>query len=157
MKKTILLFFSLIFILCTSCAPKYTTDVPIDDLSEIAMLSLDSKTAFVQAEKEFLDGYFQTPDSVFARRIYYASDGNNLDEFGIFYTTDPERLEELLEDYLDDCLEENESFYNSYIPEQTPKLRDAEVERYGNCVVYAILSKNDEKSLFRAIEETLRV
>lgn len=157
MKKIGLLILVIALMFCVACAPRYTTDIPLADVCEIAMLSLDSESSFVQAEKEFLDGYFQMPDSVFERRIYYASDGNNLDEFGIFYTTEPERLEELLEDYLNDCLEENEAFYNSYIPEQTPKLRDAEVEVFGNCVAYAILSKNDEKAFFRAIDETLRI
>ena len=157
MKKIVLFLLMLTQLLCVSCAPRYTTEIPMEDLCEAALLSLDPNTSFVQAEKGFLDGYFQTPDSVFEHRIYYATDGNNLDEFGIFYTTEPKRLEELLDNYLDDCLAENESFYNSYIPEQTPKLRDAEVEVYGNCVAYAILSKQDEKAFFRVIEETLRV
>ena len=157
MKKIFLCCLIFALILCTSCAPKYTTDISMQDLAESVIVSLDPNVSFVRAEAEYLNGYFSMPGSVFNHRIYYAADGNNLDEFGIFYTTQPELLEDHLEDYLDECLEENQSFYDSYIPEQTPKLRDAEVRVFGNCVAYGILSKEDQKAFFDTIDETLRV
>ena len=50
-----------------------------------------------------------------------------------------------------------ETWYDSYIAQETPKLRDAEVKVFGNYAVYAIASKEDRAAFFDAVENALRV
>ncbi|MBQ9760097.1 MAG: DUF4358 domain-containing protein [Clostridia bacterium] len=157
MKKALTLCLTLTLLALSACAPKYTTDIPIYDVADRAIASIDPNVHYVRADRGYLDGYFPLSEEASAQEIYYATDGNNLDEFGIFYTDDPDDLADDLRDYLDDCLEENRTFYDSYIPEETPKLRDAEVRTFGNCVAYAILSPSHKKAFFDTLDETLRV
>ena len=81
-----------------------------------------------------------------------------MDEFGIFHVTDgnAEDLETELEDYLEESYEQNKDWYDSYMPEETPKLRDAQVKVFGNYVVYVILSEADCEAAFEAVEKALK-
>lgn len=158
MKRILFLFLTVSILFCSACnTPKYRTDFPIYDLADQAIDALNPDIQYVRADRNYLDGYFPLSQSVTEQEIYFASDGNNLDEFGIFYTDDPDDLAEDLRDYLEDSFEENKSFYDSYIPEQTPKLRDAEVRVFGNCVAYAILAKEHRDSFFSTIEKNLKI
>ena len=156
MKRICSLFLAMLSLFAVGCSTKYRTDVPVYELANLALEGIDDSIRFVRAEQNYLDGYLPTDSLSSSREIYFAADGNRLDEFGIFYSDRPRELKDELEDYLEDTLEENRSFYDSYIPEETPKLRDAEVRSFGDCVVYAILSPEHKKELFRRIEEDLR-
>ena len=97
------------------------------------------------------------------QRFYYASyigETENIDEFGVFHVTDgnADAMEALLrEKYLTPCYEKNREFYNSYIPNETSKLRDAKVKVFGNYVVYAIMSAQDRNTLFNAVRDELEM
>ena len=85
-----------------------------------------------------------------------ATGGDCIDEYGILHTDiDIEGAERLIREYLARSYEENRAFYDSYIPAETPKLRDAQVRVYGDYVVYAILSPADRDRLFDRIEACL--
>jgi len=62
----------------------------------------------------------------------------------------------LLQGYLQKRYTENQEWYNSYMPTETPKLRDAEVRIYGNCVVYAVLSSEQRTAFFAECEKLLK-
>ena len=64
-------------------------------------------------------------------------------------------MAKLLRDYLAQAYEDNRVWYDSYMPEETPKLRDAEVKVFGNYVVYAIYSSADKATLFDAVKAAL--
>ena len=64
-------------------------------------------------------------------------------------------MENHLVSYLSKSFEKNREFYDSYIPEETAKLRDAEVRRFGNYVAYAILDRDSKSRFFSAIEDKL--
>lgn len=156
MKKMHLFAGVIALLLCfTSChmQKSYRNDVPIREITEDVIE--DADTEFKRAEDAYLGAYIPDRSHIREQEIYFASDGNNLDEFGIFYSEHPKELAAELNQYLASTLEENESFYNSYIPEEVPKLRDAEVRTFGNYVAYAILSGKDRKSFFSTVEDEL--
>ena len=134
----------------------YTNELRAEELARDVQNAL-SDTAFLSADVDYLADYFQMPDGMSDYKICFASDGNNLNEFGIWHTANgtPKEIKLLMEGYLKDSLERNQSFYDSYIPGETPKLRDAEVRVYGNYVAYAILNDADRKIFFNTVEQDL--
>ena len=159
--KRILLALTVLSLLLSSSACKknnYRDDLSVNVLSGIAIASLGD-TDYSTADDGFLDDYFQTPDYVKESIICFATEGNNLNEFGIYRVPDGNaaQMKDLLEKYLTDSYEKNQSWYDSYIPEETPKLRDAEVKVFGNYVVYAIFSQEGRNKIFATVEETLAV
>lgn len=153
-------FFSFLTALClllTACGSKvtYTNTLSSEELSAKACKTLNS-TDFLPADSSYLSDYIDL-SHLPSGSILFAAEGNNLDEFGIWHlpTEQVGEVKNLLESYLDESLERNRSFYDSYIPEETPKLRDAEVRVFGNYVVYAILSERDRNLLFQTVKNAL--
>lgn len=143
----------------TACSKKYADDVSVGDLSDAVFEVLSGELSdYSTADKGYLDDYMTIPDYVTEYTVRFSTAGNNLDEFGIFHVTDgsAEDLETELEDYLEESYEQNKDWYDSYMPEETPKLRDAQVKVFGNYVVYAILSEADCTAAFEAVEKALK-
>lgn len=132
------------------------------DTAQIAK-ALSEKTpiesAWINEDQTFIKEYTALPDFVKSSAIYYAQNTNNLDEFGVFWVETGKakmlRLQ-LAEEYLKKRYDENLSWYNSYMPAETPKLRDAEVRVYGDCVVYAILSAEKRTAFFDECDKLLK-
>lgn len=158
MKKIAILMLSLCLLFAAvSCGKSvYRDDLAVSSLANHVMESLAKTDGYVVREKG-LDSYFTTPEYVTEFAIRHAQDTNNIDEIGIWHVTDgnADAMKALLSGYLKESLEKNETFYNSYIPEETPKLRDAEVRVFGNYVAYAILSASDRSAFFSALETEL--
>lgn len=159
MKKLFSLLLSLALLLSLSaCARKqYADDKAGATLVEEALRDLHDGVTYLSADADYLDDYFTLPDYVKDTALRHASDAGNLNEVGVFHLP-PERVGEmkaLLEGYLSDALESNQAWYDSYIPEETPKLRDAEVRSFGNYVAYAILDAKDRKAFFDSVEQSL--
>ncbi len=163
MKKITSLFVTALILFsfgsCNSKRISYSDEYPCDELSEKALDSFDSQTSYTTADEMFLTDYFKTPSYVTDSVIRFASDSGNLNEIGIFHTTDGNAtpMADLLKAYLLQSYERNHAWYASYIPAETPKLRDAEIRIYGNYVVYAILSKDSKNLLFRSLDDQLRL
>ena len=158
MKRFLPILISLTLLLTLASCKKenYRDDLPVNALSGTVIVSL-SDADYSTADDGFLDDYFQTPDYVKEKIICFANEGNNLNEFGIYHVTEgnAEQMKSILEKYLTDSYERNQSWYDSYIPEETPKLRDAEVKVFGNYVVYAIFSQEGRATIFATVEEML--
>lgn len=174
MKRIILLVLSLTLLLSiTACkketesdapsapnhtpAPVFADDLQTSALAEDARLALNDAAIYMTAGEGYLNDYFTMPDYVTDMTILFAADASNLNELGVFHVP-AEKVAEtkvLLEGYLDTALEKHQGWYDSYIPEETPKLRDAEVKVFGNYVVYAIFDANGRKAVFENIEKNL--
>jgi len=158
MKRILLILTALMLLFSASACNKtnYRDDLPVNALSGSVISSL-ADTDYSTADEGFLDDYFQTPDYVRESIVCFATEGNNLNEFGIYRVTDGNaaQMKEVLEKYLSDSYTKNQSWYDSYIPEETPKLRDAEVKVFGNYVVYAIFSQEGRNTVFATVEEML--
>ena len=161
MKKITLVLLSLLLLVSAlSCASaKYVDDKSVSDLASAAFAKVNDSIPYSVAEKGFLDDYFETPSYVTDSMIQFATDGNNLNEFGFYHVTDGNTaaMEALLKDYLKRSYEKNQAWYDSYIPAETPKLRDAQVKVFGNYVVYAIASEKDRNAMCDAVDEILKL
>ena len=145
-----------------SCFHAYSfgDSIMISEITEEILDELDSPLPYLVDNTGFTDEYFTLPDYVTDHAVLYTGEVNNVDEFGIFHVTsgNAEAMEALLrESYLAASYEKNREFYDSYIPNETPKLRDAEVKRFGNYVVYAIMSAADRNTLFNAVRDELEM
>ena len=140
-----------------SACNSYADDIDTDNLATVGLNALSDGIDYVEADDDFLDDYFQNPAWVTDSEIYLAPTASNINQVGVYHVQDghAEELEAMLAEYLKKSYEENGNWYNSYIPKETPKLRDAEVKRFGNYVTYAILNQTDREVFFGAIEKAL--
>ena len=163
--KRILAVCLLLLSLCalTACgAREYRDDVDVTALAERVTEALNKKTdlplRYAKDDTGFLSDYFKTPDYIADHAVLYAVSTNNLNEIGVWRVKEGHAAELaalLRTDYLKASLEKNSAWYDSYIPMETPKLRDAEVRVYGNYVVYAILNAEDREIAFETVEKLL--
>lgn len=148
---------SLLMLFSLSACNNYADDIDPDDLATAGLNALADGIDYVEADDGFLDDYFTEPAWVTDSEIYLAPTASNINQVGVYHVQDghAEELESILSDYLKRSYETNANWYNSYIPKETPKLRDAEVKRFGNYVAYAILNQSDRDIFFGTIEKAL--
>ena len=149
------------FVLMLSACAKteYKQDVNTIKMAMHLSQKVPTESSWVIENENFLKEYIAIPESVRELQIYYAQNTNSLDEFGIFEVARDQTKEvrKLIEkEYLQKRYEENREWYDSYMPAETPKLRDAEVRVYGNCVAYAILSPEQRAAFFAECERLLK-
>lgn len=145
----------------SSCGGKMGNKKEIDTAKIASTLSQKTPTdsKWINEDQTFLKEYTLLPKFVKSSAIYYAQDTNNLDEFGVFWIEEGKAKavrQQIAEDYLKKRYNENLDWYNSYMPTETPKLRDAEVRIYGDCVVYAILSSARKTAFFAECDKLLK-
>lgn len=146
-------------LLLGSCHKKgvYTDELSAKEVADGAVSAME-EASLLSAERDYLDDYILVPEGMTDREIRFSSNGNNLDEIGVWHvpTGETERIHALLEEYLNRSLERNRAFYDSYIPQETAKLRDAEVKTFGNYVVYAIMNEGDRSAFFESVSKILQ-
>ena len=154
---TALLVLTLLLSLSACSGGSWRDDVATDTLIDTGLTALADGVNYVDVEDDFLDAYFTRADWIVSFDIRIAEIASNLNQVGIYHVQEghANEMKEQLAAYLSKSLEQNQAWYDSYIPEETPKLRDAEVKVYGNYVVYAILSTDDRATFFGAIESAL--
>lgn len=148
----------LLFSLASCQNTNYRNDAKVSDLAVTATDSLKDGVEYRTADEGYLDDYFETPAYVLSYTVRFAADTNNLNEIGIYHVEDgkADEMAKLLEDYLSDQLARNQTWYDSYIPQEVPKLRDAQVKVFGNYAVYVILNQKDRSTALDAIESALQ-
>ena len=124
----------LLFSLASCQNTNYRNDAKVGDLAVTATNALKDGVEYRTADEGYLDDYFETPAYVLSYTVRFAADTNNLNEIGIYHVEDgkADEMAKLLEDYLSDQLARNQTWYDSYIPQEVPKLRDAQVKVFGN-------------------------
>ena len=157
MKRILIALLAITLLLCAVACTKtsYKNDVAVTSLADAAVTSLSDGKEYSTADSDFLDTYFAMPDYVTASVIRFSTDGNDLNEFGIYQVTEgnADAMKANLSEYLTEFYE----LYNAnYLPEETPKLRDAEVRVFGNYVAYAMLNDADRATFFDAVEKALK-
>lgn len=88
------------------------------------------------------------------------SSSTSIDEYGIFHCKsegDAEKLEDMIEEYLERALDGKREWLLSYNPGELEKLEKSRVERYGCYVFYGILDPTTERMATRRMEEILTV
>ncbi len=148
-----------IFILSSCGKEEYKKDIDTKELAETLSQKTPTESAWVDEDQNFIEEYVQVPEYVKESYVYYAQNTNDLDEFGVFLVEEGKEsaVRSLLtQGYLRKRYNDNLDWYNSYMPTETPKLRDAEVRVYGNCVAYAVLSPERRTAFFDECEKLLK-
>lgn len=148
-----------VFILTACAKAEYQKDVKVKEIATILCEKISPASAWVGEDEEVIEEYVPVPDYVKESQIYYAQNTNDLDEFGILWVEEGQAKAVkslLMHGYLEKRYTENREWYDSYMPNETPKLRDAEVRVYGNCVAYAILSPERRTAFFSECEKLLK-
>lgn len=92
-----------------------------------------------------LDGYV-------SRNTLMSAVGTNINEYGIFLAKDADQAK-TIKDALNAYLEYRESVWmDEYLPDEKPKLDNAEVLQQGSYVMYAILSDANRDAVNAAFE-----
>lgn len=161
MTKKYLSFIALVLALsllcaCGSTAANVRDDVAVSDISA-AVAAVLGDDALVSVPETYYAGSMKMDVSQFdGYDVMINSKGINIDEFGIFKAKDSSQLpavEKAVNDYLAFRLQ---IWMDEYMPEEKPKLENAEVKTVGNYVMYAILSDDGKKSAFDAFEKSLK-
>lgn len=159
MKKTLLFALAFALLFLPAChAKSYRNDLSTEQLAQIGAEAAAMEEPQI-ADAETLAEITGTENPLPDMTVCYSANGNSLDEIGIWRTEGNagKTIVPILRAYLEKTYENNRAYYDSYIPEETPKLRDAEVRVYGSYVVYAVLSAESRASFFGAIEKELSV
>ncbi len=145
------------FLAACSGGGGYRDDVPVSQLiasveseAQLAENMIDASAAYISGTMELdvsqYDGY----------GIRMNSAGINIDEFGIFKAKDAGQAEQLkagLEAYLQYL---RDSWMDEYMPNEKPKLTNAEIKTAGNYVMYLILSDEAKALAAGVFEEELK-
>ena len=144
----------------TACQKEaYQKDINAKEIADALCEKTPIESQWIDNDQDFIKEYITVPEAVKESYVYYAQNTNVLDEFGIFEVEEGKAQEvrnQLLSGYLKKRYDENLEWYNSYMPTETPKLRDAEVRVYGNCVAYAVLSPEKRTAFFKECEKLLK-
>jgi predicted small secreted protein len=149
----------LLFSLLAACNGKTAgirDDVEVSDLSASVAAALNEKDTLVSVPETFFSGAMKMDVSDYEGfDVKINSHGVNIDEYGIFKAADSSQvasLEQALNDYLK---LRKDTWMVEYMPEEYPKLENAEVKIVGNYAMYAILSDDSKKAAFDAFEKSL--
>ena len=155
----ILMLLCTIFVFTACAKEEYKKDVNPKEIADILSQKTPTESAWIDEDQNFIEEFVELPEYVKESKVYYAQNTNDLDEFGIFLVEEGKEktVRSLLaQEYLKKRYTENQEWYDSYMPAETPKLRDAEVRVYGNCVAYAVLSSERRTAFFAECEKLLK-
>ncbi len=157
-KKLLVLISALLALsLLVGCggSAKVKNDVPVNDIATAVASALGSDD-FVAVADYYYAGSMQMDVSGFdGYTVMLNSRGINIDEFGIFKAKDASGVSAVkaaVEAYLQ---MRKDTWIAEYMPEERPKLDDAEIKTLGNYVMYAVLSDAGKTSAFGAFETAL--
>ena len=159
MKKRYFIAVLLLVLLLAGCSggeeSPYKNDVAVSDLAAAVDASL-SNPDLIAMQDSYLTNAMQLDPAAFAEyAVKINSKGINIDEYGIFKAPDAKSVEdtqEAAEGYLQFRLD---TWMSEYMPEELPKLEEAQVKVCGEYVMYAILSDEDAEDAFAAFESAL--
>ncbi len=159
MKKTIA-FLLLAAALCAlaACAKKaaYKDNVPLEDLAAVVEQHLDGGS-LAEMKESYLSGPMKLDTVQFADFIVKINAyGANIDEYGIFKARDEAgvaAVQKQAEGYLQ---LRKDTWMEEYMPEEKPKLTQAEVKVCGLYVIYVIVSDEVRAPILSDFENALK-
>ena len=152
------LFFCLGLYACSRAA-EYRNDLDTEDILKGAPHPVRSADDYAEYDEDLVEFLFGEMPASRDHTLLYSTEQSDIDEVGIFRAeSEAEALEiyEKTAEYISELQSTQRAFIASYAPSELPKLDSAEVKRYGNYVVYAILSSDDKDALFSHVESALR-
>lgn len=156
--------YTALFLLCcsvffASCAQnKYLDTLPcarITDTLTEEILGSDMYAEYTQKDVSLLFGNDELFDSC---SVIYSISSDDIGEVGVFHAKDNQNAKKLLEKaekYIEDIKDEKNSFVRNYMPQELDKLNYADTRRFGNYVVYTILSADTSDEIFDTVKKLL--
>ncbi len=145
MKKRIALLLVLALCLGTlsACGSDDGAVDPGFDTVAAAIEGAVSTDGMAQADANYIENMFKLTESDYEQCLVMITNvGTTIDEFGVFKgadSTQAEALHTAVQDYLQLRLD---SWMPEYLPEEFPKLQNAQVWTEGDYIFYAILSED---------------
>jgi len=140
---------------CGKKAP-WRTDVPLSALAEAVEKHLDGGSLAAMQES-YLKGIMKMDPALFSEWLVKINAyGANIDEYGIFKAPDEAgvaAVKQAAEDYLK---LRRDSWMEEYMPEEKPKLTQAEVRVCGLYVIYAIVGDDVRGQIMTDFENALK-
>ena len=159
MKRSICILLCLAALLCLgACGKKETwrTDVPLSTLAEVVEKHLDGGSLAAMQES-YLKGAMKLDPAIFSDWLVKINAyGANIDEYGIFKAPDEAgvaAVKQAAEDYLK---LRRDTWMEEYMPEEKPKLTQAEVKVCGLYVIYVIVSDDARGKILTDFENALK-
>ena len=159
MKKTtraLALLLALAAFGCLLCAcgggKSVRSDVPAEDLAAAVDKAIGGEK-YSTVDASYINGRLGID---LTKCAGYVVRLNVVDEYGVFQAKDADgvkALEKEVQDYLANRLE---TWMDEYMPEEKPKVENAECRVFGNYVVYAILSDANRSAAFKAVDAALK-
>lgn len=157
--KLIPLLFLLCLTACTMRVPAYREDIEVKTVQEEVDGLLYHTDSLISYDPDDIRFYLELPEEFCSDCVVRAQTSSlSIDEYGIFHCKneqDAEKLEELLEDYLERSLEGKREWLQSYNPSELQKLEKSRVERFGSYVFYGILDPPTERLAIKRVEDLL--
>lgn len=135
----------------------YRDDVAVTDIGASFDAVLSSGADMAELSDTYITGIMKMDVSNYEEYcIKIATKGTNIDEYGIFKGSDAKHtatIETAVKEYLQLRID---TWMSEYMPEEYPKLENAEVKVCGNYVMYAILSDAERASVSDTFENSLK-
>ncbi len=140
-----------------SCgSPALRSDLPVADLSAEIEPLIPNRDHLDTADEDYLRFNLSGTEIAADRLVRLSVSGTSLDEYGIFLADSPDDTAALSDACAAYLKQRNDAWMHTYMVEEYPKLRDAEVKVIGQYVVYLILSDAEKETVVSAIEEALK-
>ncbi|MEF9971576.1 MAG: DUF4358 domain-containing protein [Oscillospiraceae bacterium] len=143
--------------LLTACGSKVRDDVTTDAIATAVDSAIGNEGNMVVAPESYLESYMMMESSAYSEyQVRINAYGINIDEYGIFKGKDEAQtaaLETAVKDYLKLRID---TWMKEYMPEEFPKLENAQVKVVGNYVMYAILDDAGKTAAFAALEKAVK-
>lgn len=157
MKKTaFILTVVLIMSLLCACGSGSAKDPGLGAVAD-AVAGAVGNDEMMQVDANYIENMLKLSPDDYAECIVKLSNvGTNIDEFGIFKGADEKQaqaIETALKDYLGFRLG---VWMEEYLPEEFPKLQNAEVRAEGNYVFYAIVGDDIRSSVNSAFADSFK-
>ena len=137
MKKYIALILAMLMALCllSACGGHNDSDPGFEAVSTAVKNAADSDI-MTDIPESYMESMMKlTADNYSECLVRISSVGTSIDEYGVFKTKDPSAMEDALNDYLAYRME---IWMDEYLPQELPKLQNAQVWAVGNYVMYVI-------------------
>ncbi len=134
----------------------YSSDIAVSELGAAVDEALGFSETLTEVPDDYIKGMMGIDTSAFADyTVKIRASGANIDEYGIFKAPDGmavSDVENIIGNYLEMRLE---IWMDEYMPEEKPKLENADIEIMGSYVVYCILDDASKDAAFGAVKSAL--
>jgi len=152
----LILALSLLFASCGKTVT-YKDDVEVSELADSIKQKIDGGDKLTNITASFIQSSMDMDVSEYADYcVFITVVGTSINEFGIFKAKDTAQVEALSEKLQSYISLRNEAWMPEYLPDEYPKLKNAEIKTAGLYVMYAVLSDTEKEAVFKEFEEQLK-